>query len=71
MMHSTLRMRPKALLPLSNQRHSRHIHHNRRRSGSLCRLYILHSPYSLRSLWRLRNLRSHGNHRIPARASRR
>jgi hypothetical protein len=66
-MHSTLHMPPMALLPLSNQRHSRHIHRNRRRSGRLCRLYILHSLYSLRSLWRLR---SH-NRRIPARASRR
>jgi hypothetical protein len=68
-MHSTLRMLPMALLPLSNQRRSRHIRRTRRHSGRLCRLCILllHSLCSLRSLWRLRT----HSHRIPARAARR
>lgn len=67
-MHSTLRRSPMARLPRSNQRRSRHIHRNRRRSGSLCTLYIRRSLGSLRNLW---HLRSHDNHRIPARAAHR
>jgi hypothetical protein len=68
MMHSNLRMLPRAILSLS-QSHSRHIRRNRRRSGSLCSLCIPHNLYSLRRLW---HLRSHGNHRTPAlRAARR
>lgn len=63
-MHSTLCM---PLARLSNRRRSRHIHRNRRRSGSLCRLCILRS-LCLRNLWRLR---SHDNHRILARAAHR
>jgi hypothetical protein len=60
-MHSNLRSLPRALLSLSSQRRSRHIHRNRRnrrRSGSLC---IPHNLYSLHS---------HGNRRIPARSAR-
>jgi hypothetical protein len=60
-MHSNLRMTPKELLRLSSQRRSHHIRRNRRnrrRSGSLG------IPHNLCSL------RSHGNHRIPARSAR-
>jgi hypothetical protein len=57
-MHSNLRMIPKGLLRLSSQRRSRHIHRNRRRSGSLC------IPHNLCSL------HNHGNRHIPARSAR-
>ena len=67
-MHSTLRMLPMALLPLSNQRRSRHIHGSRRRSGRLC-ILLLRSLCSRRTLWRLRSLRSHDRNRNPARAA--